>query len=337
MEQTKAPGDAVKQDASPALELLRRMKRIRMVEETIAERYAQGKMRCPTHLCTGQEAVAAGVCAALRSDDFAVSSHRSHGHYLAKGGDLKRMLAEIHGKASGCSKGKGGSMHLIDLTVCFMGSTAIVGGTIPVGVGLGLSIRLQKSEQVSCVFFGDGATEEGVFYESVNFAVLKSLPVLFVCENNLYSVYSPLRVRQPQGREIWRMVEALGCAGEKGDGNDVSDVHSRATAAVEAIRYGDGPRFLEFSTYRWREHCGPNFDDELGYRPEGEYLRWKRRDPILLFESRLLSEDVTSKEALREMEVSIRQEIDDAFAYAEQSPFPDPGEAFSDLFREELL
>jgi TPP-dependent pyruvate/acetoin dehydrogenase alpha subunit len=327
----------LKQNIGVTIELLRCMKRIRFVEETIAERYSQWKMRCPTHLCTGQEAIAAGVCTALRPDDFVVSSHRAHGHYLAKGGDLKKMLAEIYGKATGCSEGRGGSMHLNDPSVGFKGSTAIVGGTIPVGVGLALSIRLQGTDQVSCVFFGDAAIEEGVFYESVNFAVLKNLPVLFVCENNLYSVQSSLRVRQPEGREIWRMVKGFGCDSDVRDGNDVLEVYTKVIAALEAIRFGNGPRFFEFATYRWREHCGPNFDEELGYRPKGEFLRWKKRDPILLLESRLLGENVTSKQELHEMEVSIRQEIEDAFVYAENSPFPDAREAFSGLFKEEPI
>jgi TPP-dependent pyruvate/acetoin dehydrogenase alpha subunit len=332
---TEGMHSLLKQDVGVAIELLRCMKRIRFVEETIAERYSQWKMRCPTHLCTGQEAIAAGVCGALRLDDFVVSSHRAHGHYLAKGGDLKKMLAEIYGKATGCSKGRGGSMHLNDPSVGFMGSTAIVGGTIPVGVGLALSIRLQGTDQVSCVFFGDAAIEEGVFYESINFAVLKNLPVLFVCENNLYSVQSPLRVRQPEGREIWRMVKGFGCNSTAGDGNDVLEIYTKVIAAVDTIRSGNGPCFFEFATYRWREHCGPNFDDELGYRPKGEYLQWKKRDPILLLESRLFDEEVTSKGDLSEMEVSIRKEIEDAFVYADKSPFPNANEAFSGCFIEE--
>jgi len=169
-------------------ELLFQMKRIRRVEEQIAARYPEGRMRCPTHLSTGQEAVAAAVGKALRRDDLAVSGHRAHAHYLGKGGDLKAMIAEIYGKVGGCSRGRGGSMHLIDVSVGFEGSTAIVANSIPVGVGMALAAKLKKSGQVSCVFFGDGAVEEGVFYDSVNFAVVKQLPVLFLCENNLYSV-----------------------------------------------------------------------------------------------------------------------------------------------------
>ena len=175
-------------DTNSAVEILKRMKTIRLVEETIAEKYNEWNMRCPTHLCTGQEAVAAACGLALRKDDYAVGGHRAHGHYIGKGGDLNKMIAEIYGKSSGCSSGKGGSMHLIDQSVGFMGCTGIVGGTIPVGVGLGLAVQLQASDQLSCIFFGDGATEEGVFYESINFALLRSLPVLFICENNFYSV-----------------------------------------------------------------------------------------------------------------------------------------------------
>ena len=238
------------------IELLYKMKYIREVEETIAVRYNEQKMRCPTHLCTGQEAVAAAAGMVLREDDFAVSSHRAHGHYLGKGGNLNRMMAEIYGKETGCSHGKGGSMHLIDQEVGFMGSTAIVGGTIPIGVGLALSVQLKKTDQVSCIFLGDGAVEEGAFYESVNFAVLKKLPVLFLCENNFFSVYSPLHVRQPKGRKIFEMVRGMGVASQHGDGNKIEGVYSMITKCVDQIRVGSGPQFLEFETYRWREHCG---------------------------------------------------------------------------------
>ena len=178
------------------------MYRIRAVEEMIAFKYPEGKMRCPTHLSIGQEAVPAAYSLLINNSDFAVSTHRGHAHYLGKGGDLKSMIAEIYGKKTGCSKGKGGSMHLIDLNVNFMGTSAIVGNSIPVGVGLGLSIELNKTDQISCIFLGDGAIEEGVFYESLNFAAVRNLPILFICENNLYSVYSPLSVRQPKNRII---------------------------------------------------------------------------------------------------------------------------------------
>lgn len=317
-----------------SLELLKKMKRIRLAEETIAERYAEWKMRCPTHLCTGQEAVPAAAGQALRKDDFAVSTHRAHGHYIAKGGNLNKMIAEIYGKATGCSNGKGGSMHLVDTDVNFMGSTAIVGGTIPVGVGLALSAKLNKTDQVSCVFMGDGAAEEGVFYESVNFAVLKKLPVLFICENNFYSVYSPLKVRQPEGRRIYKMVNAIGCQADEGDGNNVLETYEKICEAAASIRKGDGPRFLEFKTYRWREHCGHNFDNDIGYRTEEEYLLWRKKDPVNLLESHLLKNAIVSSKELAESYANIQKEINDAFLFAENSPFPDIKEAFKGIYKE---
>ena len=183
------------------------MYRIRAVEERIAKEYPNGEMRCPVHLSIGQEAVSAIHQLLAKQSDFAVSTHRGHAHYLSKGGDLKAMIAEIYGKKTGCSNGKGGSMHLIDLSVNFMGTSAIVGNSIPVGVGLGFAAKLSGLGNISYIFLGDGAVEEGLFYESVNFAATKKLPVIFICENNLYSVYSPLKVRQPEGRKIFQMVE----------------------------------------------------------------------------------------------------------------------------------
>ncbi len=316
------------------IDILYRMKLIRAVEETIAKKYPEQKMRCPTHLCTGQECVAAVAGTLLRSDDFAVSTHRAHGHYLGKGGDLKAMLAEIYGKVTGCAKGKGGSMHLIDEKVGFKGSTAIVGGTIPIGVGLGLSIKFKKKDQISCVFLGDGATEEGVFYESVNFAVLRKLPVLFLCENNLYSVYSPLKVRQPHGRAIASVVNSLGCMAESGDGNDVEDVFAKIHLAIERIREGQGPYFIEFATYRWREHCGPNFDNDIGYRSEVEFEEWKKRDPIPNFEKKCLT--AFSDIDIPKMERYIMKQVNEAFEFAENSVFPEPDALFEGLYKENL-
>lgn len=328
--------DSPEKEHGVTIEILRKMKLIRAVEEAIAARYKEWKMRCPTHLCTGQEAISAAAGTALRKDDFVVSTHRAHGHYLAKGGDLNKMIAEIYGKASGCSSGKGGSMHLIDLSVNFMGSTAIVGGTIPVGVGLGLSIALRGSDQVSCVFFGDAAVEEGVFYESVNFAVLKKLPVLFICENNLYSVYSPLGVRQPKGRSITEMVRAIGCPSEEADGNDATEVYQKIDLALEAVRRQEHPYFLEFSTYRWREHCGPNFDNDIGYRTEEEYLFWRKKDPICLLESSLLEQSLLSRQEIEKMQEDIEGMVDAAFDFAEKSPFPEPKEIITEVYKDTI-
>ena len=315
-----------------AKQLLFQMRRIRHVEQEIARRYEEGKMRCPTHLSVGQEGVAAAVGLALSRTDLAVSGHRAHAHYLGKGGSLPAMLAEIYGKTDGCSKGKGGSMHLIDESVGFMGSTAIVGGTIPVGVGLAYGIRCKRSEQVSCIFHGDAATETGVFFESVNFAVVKKLPVLFLCENNLYSVYSPLHVRQPTGRSIAAMVAGLGVKADSGDGNDATDVFEKTTAALARIRDGGGPQFLEFSTYRWLEHCGPNFDNDLGYRTEAEYLEWKAKEPIARFGRSLLTQGLIASAEVDQMDIEIEEEVQAAFDFAAASPFPDQAEAYRDLY-----
>lgn len=319
----------------PYRDLLFSMKRLRFIEEAIADNYSNQKMRCPVHLSIGQEAVSAGIGAVLRKNDYAVSGHRAHTHYLGKGGSLKRMLAEIYGRQTGCSRGKGGSMHLIDEDVGFKGSTAIVGGTIPVGTGLGLSILLNKTDQISVVFLGDGAVEEGVFFEAVNFAALKKLPVLFVCENNYYSVYSHMRVRQPEGRVIHKMVEGLGVKTAAGNGNDAVEVYKICRDAVAQVRKGSGPMFLEFETYRWREHCGPNFDNDIGYRTEAEFLAWKTREPIAPLQAFMLENALVTKSDIAEMDRMIEQETKDAFAFAEASPFPEPAETFQNVYHAE--
>lgn len=296
--------------------LFESMLRIRLVEESIANKYSEQKMRCPTHLSIGQEAIAVGVCANLTSQDQVLSTHRAHAHYLAKGGCLNSMMAEIYGKASGCSKGMGGSMHLIDTSVGFMGSTAIVGNTIPVAVGLALEKKLTHKKSIACVFFGDGATEEGAFYESVNFAIIHSLPILFICENNLYSVYSGLEVRQPVDRKIYKMARAMGISAQHGNGNDVEEVARKVKQAKTMILKSGGPQFLEFDTYRWREHCGPNFDNNIGYREESEFLKWKKKDPLKNFYS-----ENSQKYIDRKID-TISQEIDDAHQFADDSKFP---------------
>lgn len=301
-----------------------RMLRIRLVEEKIAELYPEQQMRCPVHLSVGQEAVAVGVCAALESEDYAVSSHRSHAHYLAKGGDLKAMMGELYGKVTGCCQGKGGSMHLIDRSVGFLGAVPIVGSTIPIGVGAAFGTILRKERRVTIVFLGDGATEEGVFHEAVNFAVLKRLPVVFVCENNFFSVYSSLAERQPPTREIYEMVRGHGLESYQGDGNDVEAVYGLTKATVEKSRTGGGPAFLEFKTYRWREHCGPYYDNHLGYRSEQEFEEWKVRCPIARLKQQLLQRGLLSQQDLDGIEASLAAEVEEAVAFAKSSPFPEP-------------
>ena len=309
-------------DKNHALKLFLGMKRIRAVEEEIAERYSEWEMRCPTHLSIGQEAVAATAGYLLNKDDLAVSTHRAHAHYLGKGGDLKAMIAEIYGKESGCSKGRGGSMHLVDTAVGFMGSTAIVGGTIPVGTGFALGMKYRKTKQISCIFLGGRRIIKKNIYEAANFAALHQLPVLFVCENNLYSVYSSLEKRQPRGRSIHELAKAVGLSSCYGDGNDAVQVYDIIKSSIDKIRSGKGPEFLEFHTYRWREHCGPNFDNDIGYRSEEEFVEWKERDPITLFQQKLEENDFIDQDSLKEMDEKIRSEINKAFNFAKTSKFP---------------
>ncbi len=308
------------------------MYRIRAVEEEIARRYPEGKMRCPVHLSIGQESIPAAFAESVNTTDFAVSTHRGHAHYLAKGGNLNAMIAEIYGKATGCAKGKGGSMHLIDLAINFMGTSAIVGNSIPIGVGLALSAQLKGTNQVSCVFLGDGAVEEGVFYESVNFAAVRQLPVLFICENNLYSVYSPLSVRQPKGRSIAKMVEAMGLKVAIGDGNDVISTYNIIKHAVTEIRNSSGPQFLEFSTYRWREHCGPHFDNDIGYRTEQEFLEWQQRDPLRCLEDDFKQMPSSVIKQVDEIKAQVTADIREAFELAESAPFPLQSEAYEGVY-----
>lgn len=299
------------------------MLRIRMVEEKIAELYPEQEMRCPVHLCIGQEAVAVGVCANLSRDDYVLSTHRSHGHYLAKGGNLKAMMAEFYGKATGCSKGKGGSMHLVDLSVGFLGATPIVGSTIAIAVGAALGSVMRGEQRVTVAFFGDAAPEEGVFHESLNYAALKRLPVVFVCENNLYSVYSPLSLRQPEGREIFELAKGHGMESYQGGGNDVIQVYKLAERAICKARHGGGPTFLEFKTYRWREHVGPYYDFDMGYRTESEFQEWRRRCPIETLKERLLADGVLCNQDIESMVSELETEIADAVLFAKKSPFPE--------------
>lgn len=310
-------------DARLLKKLYSEMLRIRRVEEKIAELYPQQEIRCPVHLCIGQEAVAVGVCTNLSKEDYVLSGHRSHGHYLAKGGDLKAMFAELYGKAAGCAKGKGGSMHLVDLSRGYLGSTPIVASTIPIAVGAAFGSVMKGEKRVAVVFFGEAATEEGIFHEGLNFAALKKLPVVFVCENNLYSVYSPLSVRQPEGREIFELAKGHGVKSFQGDGNDVIQVFELAREAVERARRGEGPTFLELRTYRWREHCGPYYDNDLGYRSEAEFQEWKKRCPVENLRARLLREGTLREEEMKQMSDRLQAEIDDAVNFAQESPFPE--------------
>jgi TPP-dependent pyruvate/acetoin dehydrogenase alpha subunit len=329
---TKAEGEQGRPDAPTRLSMYRAALRIRMVEQEIVDRYSEQEMRCPTHICIGQEGAPAGVSAHLKTEDAVFSAHRSHGHYLAKNADLKSMLAELYGRETGCARGKGGSQHLVDLEAGFMGSAPILASTISVGVGYAWAAKRRGQDRIVVIYFGDGATEEGAFHEAANFAGVNKLPVLFVCENNLYSVHSKLEIRQPEGRKVHQLADAHGALGLFGDGNDIDEVWRLAKSAVSHIRAGNGPVILELMTYRWKEHCGPNEDLMLNYRSQEEFDAWVERDPVATYRARLLDEGVLSKEAYDSYQSEISREIEAAFDFAIASPFPSTDELFDFVY-----
>jgi len=296
-------------------ELYERMLLVRMVEQAIVANYHLREMRSPPHLYMGHEAVAVGVCATLRRSDVVFPYYRSHGWYLAKGGNLDAMMAELHGREAGCSRGWGGSMHLIDLAAGVMGTSAIVAGTISHAAGVALAFRMRRQDAVAAVSFGDGAIEEGVFHETLNFASLRKLPVIFVCENNTYATNTHISERQAQP-DIYRHAERFGFPGALVDGNDVFAVQAAAQDAVARARAGEGPTLLELRTYRFFEHCGINEDYDLGYRTIEEGRAWQARDPLKLLRSRV--DDATHAR----LETAIAARIEAAFAHARSAPFP---------------
>jgi TPP-dependent pyruvate/acetoin dehydrogenase alpha subunit len=302
-----------------ASDIYYRLVKIRLAEEAIAENYKQQEMRCPVHLSIGQEAVAVGVCAALKDDDIIFSTHRCHSHYLGKGGSLERMIAELHGKQTGCSGGLGGSMHLVDESVGMMGSSAIVGGSIPLGVGAALSIKMSgESDQVAIPFFGDGATEEGVFHESLSFASLHKLPVVFIAENNFVATSSPLVARRPKDN-IFRHGEVFGIPGHAVNGNNVVEVYETARKAVEIARKGEGPSLIEARTYRMMGHVGPNEDKCSGLRTEQEWDHWRKKCPIKNFEAYCDDQQLLSEKERSDITKGIEDEVRQAFEFAKTS------------------
>ena len=306
------------------INVYRKMLRIRLVEEAIADHYAEGEMRCPVHLSIGQEAAAVGVCEAMKVSDKVYSTHRCHAHYLAKGGDLNRMFDEICGKATGCIGGRGGSMHLMDVSKGMMASIPIVSSSIPIAVGSALADKRTRNGKITVTFFGDASIEEGVFHESANFASLHKLPVIFVCENNLYSVYTPLNQRQPD-RPLTDVARAHGIHAVQVDGNNVEEVFTTASDAVARARDDQGPTFLLLDTYRWREHCGPAFDNNIGYRTEAEFHDWEARDPIRSLRARIGGTFTAAQE--KAMTDEITAEVEAARAHARAAPLPEPSQA----------
>jgi TPP-dependent pyruvate/acetoin dehydrogenase alpha subunit len=308
-------------------QLYRSLYRIRRLEEAIAEVYPTDKIKSPIHLSIGQEAVSVGVCEALQPRDVVFGTYRGHALYLAKGGDMKRLVAELYGKATGCAAGKGGSMHLIDPEARVMGTSAVVGTTIANAVGYAYACQCLRDPAIVVSFFGDGASEEGVFAESLNFAALKRLPILFVCENNGYAIHTPQQRRQAVP-DICGRARACGIPAERIENNDIVLLHQRALERAAQVRLGGGPFFFEVMTYRWREHVGPAEDWHLGYRSAGEAESWIAGDQV----RRLAG--MIDPAARRRIEAEAEAEVAAAFTFAEDSPVPDTAELVTDVFKE---
>ncbi|MFC1945699.1 thiamine pyrophosphate-dependent dehydrogenase E1 component subunit alpha [Chloroflexota bacterium] len=320
-------------DPAALRDLYHSLLRLRRVEERIAGLIiCAPEIQCPVHLYTGQEAVAAGVCAHLQREDQVLSTHRSHGHYLAKGGSLKALMAELYGRATGCSRGRGGSMHLAEPASGLPGSSAIVGGTIPLAVGAAWAFSVQETDNVSVAFFGDGATNEGVFYECLNLAALRKLPVIFVCENNLYSTHLPVN-QCLADTDISKKASIFNMPGVQLDGNDVTAVYRAAGQAIAAARVGQGPALLECLTYRWRGHVGPNYDIDKGLRSPEELARWQTRDPVKRLEEAMLAAGSINSRDIAALTGEIDRELEEALAFALASPFPDAVEATQGVFK----
>jgi TPP-dependent pyruvate/acetoin dehydrogenase alpha subunit len=305
-----------------------RMLKIRHFESRVRDLFAAGEMPGFVHLYLGEEAVAVGVCAALNRDDSITSTHRGHGHIIAKGGDVKRMMAELYGKATGYNKGKGGSMHIADPSLGILGANGIVGAGLPIATGAGMSAKLLKTGRVTACFFGDGAANQGTFHEAVNIASAFDLPVIYVCENNLYGVGT----RQSTVRNVEDIADrgaAYGIPGLVVDGNDVLAVYEASAQAVARARAGQGPTLIECKTYRWQTHFEGEPDT---YRPPEEVEAWLKREPIGAYRQRLIEDGVLDEEEAARIEADVVAELDEAVEYARASPLPEPESALQDLW-----
>ena len=308
--------------------MYRKMLEIRFFEEKVFELYAQNLVPGTIHLYAGEEAVAVGICNNLRKDDYITSTHRGHGHCIAKGAELKRVMAEILGKKTGYCKGKGGSMHIADFSIGMLGATAVVGGGIPIAVGAGLSIKLRGTDQVVSCFFGEGASNQGTFHESINMAAIWKLPVIFVCENNLYAM-GTCQSRAMAIENVADRATAYGIPGEAVDGNDVLAVYEAAREAVERARKGEGPTLIECKTYR---HKGHSRIDPAKYRPKEEVEEWLAKDPIKRFKEKLLQTNTLVEAEIQQIEKEVSAEIEEAVKFAMESPYPAPEEASEDVY-----
>lgn len=316
-------------DTQLMIRMYRDMLRIRRFEEQIFEVYTSGLMHGLAHLYIGEEAVAVGICSALRDDDYITSTHRGHGHCIAKGGDLARMMAEVMGRVDGICRGKGGSMHIADMSLGILGANGIVGGGFGIATGAGLSAKLRKTDQVTACFFGDGASNQGIFFEVMNYAAIWDLPVIYVCENNQYGEYTATDA-VTAGDSIADRAKPFKIPNETIDGNDVVAVYEAATKAVERARKDGGPALIECMTYRHRGHHVGDPGD--GYRSDAERKEWDERDPIPAFSRRLVEEGGATEDALAAIDEEVKEDVADAVEAAKASPWPDVEEVDAHVF-----
>lgn len=310
------------------------MLRIRLTEERLVKDYLEKNIRSFIHLSIGQEAVAVGVCMNLSKNDYIFGNHRSHAHYIAKGGNLNKMIAELYGKSGGCSKGRGGSMHLIDKNVGFMGTVSILASVVPISVGAAFSAKTQGKGNMCVVFLGDGAADEGAFYESINFACLFKVPILFVVENNLYAVTSDASARHSRAFALDKIVTGFGANYYKGDGNDIVDVYDKTKMGIEQILETKKPAVIEYVTFRHMAHSGPIFDDKMGHRKEDDLDVRISKCPIKNLKDKIVTTEITDLEKLNEIEKNINEEVEGAMRFAEESPFPKAEELMEDVYFE---
>lgn len=301
---------------------LKMMLIIRLAEEKIGDMVATGQIKCPCHLGIGQEAIAVGISAHLQATDRVFGAHRSHSHYLALGGDVYKLFAEVLGRIGGCAKGMGGSMHLYEGDIGFIGSVPIVGATIPIAVGAALAAKMDRENNVAVSYLGDGATEEGIFHESLNLAANLKLPIIFVCENNLFASHMHIRLRQP-GNSTARFAQAHHIPTEVIDGNDVVGVSNVAQKAITHARDGNGPFFLETVTYRWRGHVGPREDTDVGLKRSKDLAIWKGRDPIQRLAAAMQNAGLMLPDDFEKMQTTVKDDIEQAWQRADETPFPD--------------
>ena len=320
----------MKNKSEELVHLYQVMLTIRRFEERVVIDYQSGAIPGIVHSYIGQEAVATGVCTNLRLDDRIISNHRGHGHCIAKGADLNRMMAEIYGRKTGYCKGKGGSMHIADFSIGMLGANGIVAGGLPIAAGAALAAQLEGGDKVVVLFFGDGATNEGEFHEVLNLASIWKLPLIFACENNFYGVNTPVQYATGLEHVSERATGGYGIPGVIVDGNDVVAVYEATGKALAGVRAGGGPVFLEFMTYRWRGHFeAPGMPD---LRPVEELEAWKGKCPVAGFERILLENGIVSRQTLEEINAQVMQQIENAISYALESPFPAPEDALEDVF-----